>query len=200
MTLAENPINILIHELSKLPGVGEKTAMRLALHILRQPRDYGQRLARALEETVAKVRFCANCQNITTEKICDICASPKRDRTTICVVEDVADLKAIEKSQCYRGYYHCLHGSLSPVDGIGPEELKIGELVQRLTTQIETREIILATNPNVNGDATALYLSKTLKPFDKKITRLATGIPIGGHLEFIDQNTIARAMEGRRVY
>ena len=195
-----NPINTLIHELAKLPTVGDKTAMRLALHILRQPVEYGQRLARALQETVAKVCFCENCFNITTEKVCSICKDTNRDAKIVCVVEDIADLQAIEKSYSFKGHYHCLHGYLSPIDGIGPDQLRVAELETRLKNNSEISEIILATNPNVNGDATALYISKIIKKYNIKVTRLASGIPVGGHIEFIDQGTIARALESRVAY
>lgn len=192
-----SPIEKLVHELSKLPSIGEKTALRLALHILRQPHDYGHRLAKALQDTVGQVHFCESCSNITTSKLCSICESPKREEQTICVVEDIADLQAIERSHSYRGLYHVLHGSLSPVDGIGPDDLKISELLNRLKDNDTIQEIILATNPNVNGDATALYLSKLLKNFDVRITKLASGIPVGGHIEYIDQNTLSKALERR---
>lgn len=192
-----NPIDKLVHELSKLPSVGEKTALRLALHILRQPADYGQRLALALQDTIGKVGFCENCHNITTEKLCSICRDTHRDTELICVIEDIADLQAIEKAHCYRGQYHVLHGALSPIDGIGPEQLKILELEKRLKENSNIHEIILATNPNVNGDATALYISKIIKRYPIKITKLASGIPVGGHIEFIDQNTLSKALESR---
>lgn len=192
-----NPIDKLIHELSKLPTIGEKTAMRLALHILRQPADYGQRLASALNETIGHVRFCDNCFNISTEKLCVVCKSQNRDPHLVCVVEDIADLNAIEKSHCFRGHYHVLHGALSPIDGVGPEDLKIKELETRLHQNPNITELIFATNPNVNGDATALYLFKILKSLNVKMTKLASGIPIGGHIEFIDYNTLSKAMESR---
>jgi len=192
-----NPIDKLVHELAKLPSVGEKTAMRLALHILRQPTEYGKSLALALQDTIGKVGFCEDCLNITTEKLCVICIHPNRDATIVCVIEDIADLQAIEKSHCFKGLYHVLHGALSPIDGIGPEELRIKELKIRLQNNPHIQEIILATNPNVNGDATALYISKIIKSFPIKITKLASGIPVGGHIEFIDQNTISKALESR---
>lgn len=193
------PIDRLVHELSKLPTVGEKTALRLALHILRQPVEYGQRIANALQDTLGKVRFCKSCINICTEELCSICCNQSRNATVICVVEDIADLQAIEKSASFRGLYHVLHGALSPIDGIGPDELRIRELLQRLKANDHISEVILATNPNVNGDATAIYLSKLIKPLGINITKLASGIPVGGHIEFIDQNTLSRAME-RRVH
>lgn len=198
----KSPIDKLVHELAKLPSVGEKTALRLALHILRQPHEYGQNLAKALNETVTKVRFCENCFNISEKPFCDICSHPNRSQETICVVEEVADLVSIEKTQSFKGQYHVLHGALSPIDGIGPEDLHIKELIARIKRNDgETKEVILALNPNVNGDATALYLSRLLKPFAEiKTTKLASGIPVGGHIEFIDQNTLSRAFESRVVF
>lgn len=196
-----NPIDKLVHELSKLPSVGEKTALRLALHILRQPRDYGQRLARAVNETIEQTCFCVSCFNLSLEKLCKICASPHRHDEVICVVEDIADLVAIEKTHSYQGKYHVLHGALSPIDGVGPDDLRIRELLQRLQKNPEVAEIILATNPNVNGEATALYLSKLLRPFETlKITKLASGIPVGGHIEYIDPHTLSKALERRAEF
>lgn len=193
-----SPLDKLIHELAKLPSVGEKTALRLVLHILRQPSDYGLALAKALSETIEKIAFCEICHNLAMEKRCRICSNPNRHGDKICVVEDVADLVAIERTHAYRGHYHVLHGALSPIDGIGPEQLKIGELVSRLNQSTEIQEIIIATNPNVNGDATALYLSRQIRPFSQiRVTRLASGIPVGGHIEYIDQNTLSKALERR---
>ena len=193
-------IDKLVHELAKLPSVGEKTALRLALHILRQPADYGQALARALTDTIGQMRFCECCCNITTQKLCEICTSTIRDQHVLCIVEDIADLKAIQATHSFRGVYHVLHGALSPIDGIGPSDLKINELENRLSHNSQIQEIILATNPNVNGDATALYLAKTLKRFGIRITKLAAGIPIGGHIEFIDGVTLSRALESRLIF
>jgi recombination protein RecR len=194
----------LVHELAKLPAIGEKTALRLALHILRQPADYAQSLAHALQDTVGKVSFCDVCCNLAVGAQCEICRDPRRDKTVICVVEDVADLMAIEKTHAFKGTYHVLHGSLSPIDGIGPDELRIPQLLARFKITDESTEvpleIILATNPNVNGDATALYLSRLLKPFGVSLTKLASGIPIGGHIEYIDQNTLSRALERRAAF
>lgn len=192
-----NPIDKLVHELSKLPSIGEKTALRLALHILKQPVEYGQRLANALSDTVGQMRFCESCFNITTSKMCNVCVDIKRDPTIICIVEDIADLKAIENTRSFRGVYHVLHGALSPIDGIGPTELKIPELETRLKNSDGVREIILATNPNVNGDATAVLIARVIKPLGIKVTRLALGLPIGGHIEFADQHTLSKALEMR---
>ncbi|EKD50208.1 MAG: recombination protein RecR [uncultured bacterium] len=195
-----NPIDKLVHELGKLPGIGERTAMRLALHILREPSEYGLSLAKALQETVGKVHFCARCCNIATEELCPICQKHDREDHVVCVVEDIADLQAVEKTYCFRGRYHVLHGALSPIDGIGPEELKIAQLEKRLREDPAISELIIATNPNVTGDATALYLARLLAPYRKKITRLASGIPVGSHIEFIDRSTLSRAFESRREY
>lgn len=195
-----NPIDKLIHELAKLPGIGEKTALRLALYILKQPPAYGRELARALEETIGSVRFCQNCLNLTTDTLCEICRDPHRDAGLICVTENIADLKAIEKTHAYRGHYHVLHGTLSPLDGVGPGDLKIAELTKRVRGPQQIQEVILATNPNVTGDATALYLFKLLKPLGLRITKLASGIPVGGYLEFIDQTTLSRALETRTEF
>lgn len=197
-----NPLDKLVHELAKLPSIGEKTALRLALHILRQPAEYGQNLARALNETVVKVGFCRDCYNLAMEEFCPICSLPSRARSQICVVEDVADLVSIEKTRAFSGRYHVLHGALSPIDGIGPENLRLNELLARVkANESEIHEIIIATNPNVNGDATALYLSRLLKPFDTvRVTRLASGIPVGGHIEFIDQHTLSKALERRAEF
>lgn len=195
-----NPIETLIHELSKLPTIGEKTAMRLALHLLRQPPEQGQKLAQALMNTVGQVRFCENCCNISLKQFCHVCENTNRDASTVCVVEDIADLQAIERSFSFKGHYHVLHGALSPIDGIGPDELRIAELKKRVQTNLSIKEIIIATNPNVNGDATALYLLQTLKPSRIKMSRLALGLPVGSHIEFVDQGTLTKAIEGRKNF
>ncbi|MBX7149404.1 recombination mediator RecR [bacterium] len=190
------PIERLTQELAKLPGIGHKTALRLVLHILRQPSHYAQSLSQALADVSAKVRFCEECFHFTDEPLCPICRDKKRDHHLLCVVEDSSDLMAVERTHSFKGVYHVLHGSLSPIDGIGPNELRIQELMARLQKQ-EVHEIILATNPNISGDATALYISKLLKPMGLKMTRLANGIPVGGHIEYIDQMTLSRAFESR---
>lgn len=193
-----SPLDKLVHELGKLPSIGEKTALRLALYILRQPVEYGQSIAKALNETLLKVSFCEKCCNISESLICDICNNPSRSSQQICVVEDIADLVAVEKTHSFRGKYHVLHGALSPIDGVGPDDLKVRELIQRIKVDEEIDEIVLATNPNVNGDATALYIARLLKPFENiKVTKLASGIPVGGHIEYIDQNTLSKAFERR---
>ena len=185
----------LIEEFAKLPGVGRKTAQRLALHILKRPREEAAAMARALVNVKDRIHTCSICCNITEHDPCATCASAKRDRTTICVVEEPSDVLALEKTNEYRGLYHVLGGSLSPLDGIGPEELKIRELLPRITAEVA--EVILAMNPNVEGEATTIYLTKLLKPLGVRVTRIARGIPVGGDLEFADEATLSRALEGR---
>jgi recombination protein RecR len=187
----------LIEELSKLPGVGRKSAQRLALFIMKRPRDEVVRMAKALVSVKDRIRYCSVCCNITEQDPCPICSSAKRDRSVICVVEEPNDVIALEKTNEYRGVYHVLGGALSPLDGIGPEELKARELVSRVSEEVS--EIILAMNPNVEGEATTIYLSRLLKPLGVKISRIARGIPVGGDLEFTDEATLTRALEGRIV-
>jgi len=191
------PIDRLVHELAKLPGIGERTAQRLAFFILRQPGEYAHALSSALEDIKEKVRLCSECMNLTQEDPCHICSDPRRSPDVVCVVEDPSDVMAVERTHSFRGRYHILHGALSPLDGVGPDDIKITELVRRLEGgQVE--EVIVATNANVEGEATALYLSKILKPTGIRITRLASGIPVGGDLEYIDASTLSRALEERR--
>jgi recombination protein RecR len=185
----------LIEEFAKLPGIGRKTAQRLALYILKRPREDAVSMARALVNVKDRIRTCSTCCNITEHDPCPICASAKRDRTLICVVEEPSDVLALEKTNDYRGLYHVLGGSLSPLDGIGPEELKVRELLPRVTPDVS--EVILAMNPNVEGEATTIYLTKLLKPLGVRVTRIARGIPVGGDLEFTDEATLSRALEGR---
>ncbi len=191
------PIDRLVHELAKLPGIGERTAQRLAFFILRQPGEYAQALSSALIDVKEKVRLCSLCMNLTERDPCDICQDPRRIPTVICVVEDPSDVMAVERTHSFRGHYHILHGALSPLDRVGPDEIKIAELVRRLEGGT-CEEVIVATNANVEGEATALYLSKILKSSGIKITRLASGIPVGGDLEYIDASTLSRALEERR--
>lgn len=191
------PIDRLVHELAKLPGIGERTAQRLAFFILRQPGEYAQALSSALIDVKEKVRLCSLCMNLTQNDPCDICSDPRRIPTVICVVEDPSDVMAVERTHSFRGHYHILHGALSPLDGVGPDDIKIAELVRRLEGNA-CEEVIVATNANVEGEATALYLSKILKSSGIKITRLASGIPVGGDLEYIDASTLSRALEERR--
>lgn len=192
-----NPIEKLIHEFGKLPGIGEKTATRLAYFILKSPSEYAKSFASALIEVKEKVKLCSICANLSDKDPCLICKDPRRERSTICVVEDPSDLAAVEKTSSYRGQYHVLHGVLSPLDGVGPDDLKIIELLERLKTD-EIKEVIVATNPSVEGEATSLYLSRMIKPLGIKISRIASGVPIGGDLEYIDQVTISRAIQDRR--
>ena len=191
-----NPIDKLIHELSKLPGIGEKSATRLAYFILKSPAAYAKSFASSLIEVKEKIRFCTTCANLTEKDPCLICKDPRRDRSIICVVEDPTDLAAIEKTSSFRGQYHVLHGVLSPLDGVGPEDLRFKELLSRLSTE-DVKEIIVATNPSVEGEATALYLSKIIKSLGLKVSRIASGVPMGGDLEYTDQVTISRAIEAR---
>jgi recombination protein RecR len=192
-----DPIARLVKELARLPGIGEKTAQRLAFHVLEAGPEYAQALAEAVVGAVRDVRCCSSCQTLTEKDPCSICADDRRDRRTICVVEGVPDLLAIERTREFRGRYHVLHGALSPLDGVGPSDLKIRELLLRLEHE-PAEEVVVATNPDVEGEATALYLQKLLKPLGLKVTRIAQGVPMGGDLEFADQATLARAMAGRR--
>lgn len=202
--MVQDPIGRLIRELGRLPGVGERSAARLAYHIIRASHRYeGYSLARDLSEALldvdAHVGLCAQCQNLCAQELCGVCLDPKRDPSLVCVVQNVADLRAMEQSGGYRGLYHVLHGALSPLDGIGPEELKIDKLMARLA-QGEVREVILATNANVEGDATALYLSSLAGQDGLQVTRLASGIPQGGELEYLDGATLSRALSERRTF
>jgi recombination protein RecR len=187
----------LIDELTKLPGIGEKTAQRLTFFLLKAPEEDVKQLAQALVDVKARVHYCSVCGNITEHDPCAICASAKRNRTIICVVEEPNDLLAIERIREYNGLYHVLMGTLSPLDGIGPDDIRIQELLKRLQTE-PCEEVIIATNPNVEGEATATYLARLLKPLGIKITRIAHGIPVGGDLEYADEMTMTRALEGRR--
>jgi len=191
------PLARLIDEFYKLPGIGPKSAQRLAYYLLRMPPVEAQALAAAILEVKEKVGLCSICQNVTETDPCRICSSRERDRSIICIVEEPLDILAIERAQSYRGLYHVLHGAISPIDGIGPEDLKIADLLNRLRSD-EVREIILATNPNLEGEATAMYLTRLLRPLGLKVTRLARGLPVGGDLEYADDVTLARALEGRQ--
>jgi recombination protein RecR len=192
-----DPIARLVKELAKLPGIGEKSAQRLAFHILKAGPGYASDLAAAIAGVVRDVRLCSSCQTLTDHDPCAICRSPDRDARLLCVVEGVPDLLAVERTHEFRGRYHVLHGALSPLDGVGPGDLKIRELLVRLERE-PAEEIVIATNPDVEGEATALYLSKLLKPIGLKVTRIAQGVPMGGDLEYADQVTLARALAGRR--
>jgi recombination protein RecR len=196
VTVAD-PIARLVKELARLPGIGEKTAQRLAFHILKAGPGYAGDLANAIASVVRDVRLCSSCQTLTDQDPCAICRDPGRDARIVCVVEGVPDLLAVERTHEFRGRYHVLHGALSPLDGVGPSDLKIRELLVRLEKE-PVDEIIVATNPDVEGEATALYLTKLLKPLGLKVTRIAQGVPMGGDLEYADQVTLARALAGRR--
>ena len=192
-----DPIERLVDELRKLPGIGTKTAQRLAYSILRRPREEAERLTQAILEVKDRIRYCSRCNNLSEEDPCRDCSSPSRTAETICVVEEPHDILSIEKTREYRGQYHVLHGVLSPINGVGPEELKLKNLIERLK-EGTVREIILATNPNVEGEATAIYLAKLLKPIGVRVSRIALGVPVGSDLEFADEVTMSKALEGRR--
>ena len=194
----EGAIQDLIDELGRLPGIGPKSAQRIAFHIIQSERVDISRLADVLRTVKEKVKFCTECGNISEEELCRICRDPRRDPTLICVVEESKDVIAIEKTREFRGKYHVLGGAISPIDGIGPENLRIRELMVRLAAT-EIQEIIIATDPNLEGEATATYLSRMLKPLGMKVSRLASGLPVGGDLEYADEVTLGRAFEGRRT-
>lgn len=191
-------IDELVGELARLPGIGKKTALRLTYHLLKRPPADMTRLARALENVAARVRPCSQCGNLTEADPCDLCTSPRRDPAVVCVVEEASDIGAIERTGEYRGLYHVLGGRLSPLEGIGPDELNIAQLVGRLGVGA-IEEVIVATNPSVEGEATAMYLHKLIQPLGVRVTRLARGLPVGGDLEYADGVTIAEALTGRRV-
>jgi recombination protein RecR len=191
------PLARLIEEFYKLPGIGPKSAQRLAYYLLRMPGAEARSLAQAIVEVKERVVLCSSCQNVTESDPCRICSSLERDRTVICVVEEPLDILAIERSGSYKGQYHVLHGAISPMDGIGPEDLKIAELLARMRSA-EVTEVILATNPNLEGEATSMYLSRLISPLGIRVTRLARGLPVGGDLEYADDVTLARALEGRQ--
>lgn len=194
-------IEALIEEFAKLPGVGRKTAQRLAMHILHEPRAEAEKLALALLDVKDKVIRCSVCQNVTDKERdpCAVCSSRARDRSVICVVESPVDMLAFEKTGFYKGLYHVLHGVISPLDGIGPDDIKVRELLARFSGQEsgEVKEVVLALNPTIEGETTSLYLSKLLKPLGVQVTKIARGIPVGAELEFVDEATLSRAMEGR---
>jgi len=191
-----NPLSKLIFELSKLPGIGEKSATRLAYYILNQESEYAESLAAALVNAKQKLKYCAECFNFSENEKCDICEDVKRDHHQICVVERPSDVTPIEKTGSYRGVYHVMHGLLSPLDGIGPEDIKIKELLLRLKAK-EVTEIIFVLNPSVEGEATGMYLSRLLKPIGIKVSQVAYGIPFGGTIEFTDRQTLGKALENR---
>ena len=194
---APGPVLRLIEEFHKLPGVGPKSAQRLTYYLLRMPAAEARALAETILEVKERITFCSTCQNVTESDPCRICDNERRDRSMVCVVEEPLDILAVERSGSYDGMYHVLHGAISPMDGIGPEDLKIEELLGRLRSG-EVTEVILATNPNLEGEATAMYLTRLLQPLGPKLTRLARGLPVGGDLEYADDVTLTRALEGRQ--
>ncbi len=192
-------ISKLINELAKLPGIGEKNATRLAFHIFRSPKIYSQNLAQAIIDTKTKVILCTTCFNFASESPCEICKDTERDNLSICVVEEPLDQLAIEKSREFKGKYHVLNGVISPIEGVGPEDLRIKELISRLERE-GVKEVIVATNPSVEGEATALYLSKLIKPLGIEVSRIAHGIPMGGDIEYIDEITLGKAIRDRKYF
>jgi recombination protein RecR len=196
------PIQDLIDELSRLPGIGPKSAQRVAFYLLKSAPEDARRLAEVIQEVKEKVRLCTVCFNVTDQELCEYCRDTRRDRSVICVVQEPPDIVAIERTREYRGLYHVLQGAISPIDGIGPEDLRIAELLSRLKPDAdgiaEVKEVIIATNPNTEGGATAMYLARLLGPLGVDVTRPASGLPVGGDLEYADEVTLGRALEGRR--
>ena len=196
MELYSGPINNLISELAALPGIGEKSAQRLAFHLINMPAGKVNRLANTIMEAKQKVRYCSECFTLTDNEICPVCSNEKRDHSLIMVVENPRDLAAYEKTGKYQGVYHVLHGAISPMIGIGPNDIKLKELLERLKEQ-DVKEVIIATNSSLEGETTAMYISKLVKPLGILVTRIASGVPVGGDLECIDEVTLLRALEGR---
>ena len=195
------PVQELIDALARLPGIGPKSAQRVAFHLLKATPEEARRLAQAIVEAKDKVRFCSICFNVSDQEICEYCRDSRRDRSIVCVVQEAPDIVAIERTREYRGLYHVLQGAISPIEGVGPDDLRVAELLDRLKpgeAGSEIGEVIVATNPNVEGDATAMYLARLLAPLGVKVTRLASGMPVGGDLEYADEVTLGRALEGRR--
>ena len=192
------PLTRLIGELSKLPGIGGKTAQRLAFHILSMSDSEAEAIADAIVDAKHNMHYCSICGNLTDTDPCDICSDASRDRTTICVVENPRDVSAMERVKEYHGLYHVLNGAISPMDGIGPDDINLRSLIVRLQENDEIKELILATNPNIEGEATAMYIARLVKPAGIKVSRIAHGLPVGGDLEYADEETLYRAMEGRR--
>ena len=197
MRLYAAPVARLLEELERLPGIGPKSAQRLAFHILKGDERTARRLAEAIVEVKDTVRFCERCYNFAEGEVCDVCDDPERDPSMVCVVEEPRDIVAVERTGEYRGQYHVLQGVLSPIDGIGPDELKVRELVERVG-EGTVEEVIVATNPNVEGETTAVYVARLLKPLGIRVTRIASGLPVGGDLEYADEVTLGRALEARR--
>ena len=197
MSVYAGPVQDLIDELGRLPGVGPKSAQRIAFHLLKLPKDDALRLARSISEVKDRVSFCRRCFNIAEGEECGLCSDPRRDATVVCVVEEPRDIVAVEKTGEFRGRYHVLQGAISPIEGVGPDQLRVKELLARLDAE-GIAEIILCTNPNLEGEATAMYLSRLIKPLGIRVTRIASGLPVGGDLEYADELTLGRALEGRR--
>ena len=197
MSLYGNPIAALIEQLSKLPGIGGKSAQRLAFYIINMPYENAKALAESIIEAKKNIKYCSVCCNLTDTDPCPVCSSAKRDKNTIMVVEDPRDMAAYEKTKEYTGVYHVLHGAISPINGVTPSDLKIKELIKRLGDE-SIEEVIIATNPNVEGEATAMYLSRLIKPLGVTVSRIAHGVPVGGDIEYVDEVTLTRALEGRR--
>lgn len=197
MAVYAGPVQDLIDELGRLPGVGPKSAQRIAFYLLKVAKDDALRLARAIAEVKERVTFCQTCFNVAEGETCGICADPRRDATIVCVVEEPRDLVAVEKTGEFHGRYHVLQGAISPIEGVGPEQLRIRELLDRIGGE-DIAEVILCTNPNLEGEATAMYLGRLLKPLGLRVTRIASGLPVGGDLEYADELTLGRALEGRR--
>ena len=191
------PVAKLIEEFAKLPGIGPKTAQRLAFYILKSSESNAKSFAQALIDAKEKINYCSICTNLTEEDPCHICRDSSRSRELLCVVEDPKDIIAFEKTRTFRGYYHVLQGAISPMEGIGPDQLKVKELLSRLYDD-EIKEVVIATNPNIEGEATAMYLAKLIKPLGLKVSRIAHGLPVGGDLEYADEVTLGKALEGRR--
>ena len=197
MSIYTPALQKLIDELGKLPGVGPKSAQRIAFHLIKLPEQDAFSLANAIQEAKQKVRFCERCFNMSDDAICEICSDTQRDSSLVCVVEEPRDIVALERTREYKGLYHVLQGAINPIDGIGPEQLKIRELLERLKGNT-LQEVILCTNPNIEGEATAMYLEKLIEPLGIQVSRIASGLPVGGDLEFADELTLGRALEGRR--
>ena len=197
MTNQDNPVQRLIDEFKKLPGIGPKSAQRLVFHLIRRPSEDCEKLAEAVSHLKGSLALCSRCNNITEVDPCRICSNPNRDATMVCVVEEPFNILSIEKTGIYKGHYHVLHGAISPIDGIGPDDLKLENLLNRLKED-QVEEVIVATNPTAEGEATALYLSKLIKPLDIKLSRIASGIPVGADLEYTDVVTLSRSLAGRQ--
>lgn len=191
------PVQDLIDELGRLPGIGPKSAQRIAFHLLKTSKEEALRLSRSISEVKERISFCQRCFNVSEGPLCDLCADSRRDGTVVCVVEEPPDIVAVEKTGEFRGLYHVLQGAISPIEGVGPDQLRVKELLARIDTE-KVAEVILCTNPNLEGEATAMYLARLLNPLGVRVTRIASGLPVGGDLEYADELTLGRALEGRR--